>query len=226
MSKNYFKTYPFTTAGFFALPLIVLIFVMELYNPTTAPEGFKSFIIAFEFAKTPDQILTLFNGLSADDLARIDTGTYIDYVFLVCYVLFLIVFISKMIKVFSAKWLLIGIPLSIIILLADVYENVLLLQVTEIYTPISSDNLTPVLKILHKITWVKWSGLSVLFAFFSIVFLGKNQGTRLEAIVCAIPVLIGFFALSNNPTILSWFTVSIFMVFFVLVFFSFTYKMK
>lgn len=225
MQKSYFETHPIAKVGFFVIPLLIFIFLMEKHFPTMAPEGYKSFIIAFEFAKTPEQIHQLLKDLSPSIIQRINTGNYIDFGFMLTYVLFLIFLLRALSKAFSQKWILIGIPICIIILLADIYENVLLLQITSRYSSVVTDvELNSILKILHKITWVKWGGLSVIFTLIATELLKKNLRTSIQGMVCIIPILIGFFALSNNPKIVTWFTFSIFIVFFILIFFSFTYK--
>ncbi len=225
MKKGYFETYPIAKAGFFAFPLLIFIILMESYYPIVAPDGYKSFIIAFEFANTPEQIHTLLSGLSSATLDRIDLGNYIDFGFMLTYVLFLIIFIRATSKAFSRNWLLLGIPVCIIILFADFYENILLFQITDIYSPtVTNDELNSILQQLHPMTWIKWGGLSVVFAVISITFLEKKLRSTIEGWVCAVPFLISFFAFSDNPIIISWFTLSIFIVFFVLILFSFTYN--
>lgn len=227
MKEGYFQTHPFSKAGFFAIPLLLFVILMERYFPIVEPEGYNSFVIAFEFAKTPEQIHTLFSDLSPDEINKINIGNYIDFGFMLTYVSFLITFVFIASKVFAKRWLLVGIPLSVIILFADFYENILLLQITDIYTPLVRDiELKSILNILHKITWVKWGGLAVVFAVFSVKLLGKSLLTTIEGIVCIVPLIISFFALTNDPTVVWAFTFSIFVVFFVLIMFSFTYRDK
>jgi len=225
--KNFFKIRPFAKLGIIAIPLLIFMVLMENYFPKTYPEGFQSFIIAFEFAKTPEQIHQLFNGFTADTFRNINIGNYIDYGFMFTYTLFLVLFFKKAANTFNKKWLLTGIPLAIVILFADFLENIYLLQITDIYTPSVTDaDLNFVLRKLHIITWVKWGGLACIFALFSVKSMGKKILTHIEGVVFIIPLLLSFWALSNEPLAVSAFTLSIVLAFFLLLFYCFWFKAK
>jgi hypothetical protein len=211
----------------FAIPMLLYTISMEIFYPKTYPEGFQSFIVAFEFAKTPEQIHQLFNGFTSEIFRNINIGNYIDFGFMATYSMFLVLFFQKAAKTFNKKWLLFGIPLSVIVLLADVTENFFLLKITGIYTPVIADSeLTPVLQKLHIATWIKWGGLSVIFALFSVKSLGKRILSHIEGIVFFVPVLFSFWAISNDPMGVSRFTLSILLAFFLLLFYCFWHKDK
>jgi hypothetical protein len=225
--KKYFKTHPFAGIGMFAIPMLLYTISMEIFYPKTNPEGFQSFIIAFEFAKTPEQIHQLFNGFTAEIFRNINIGNYIDFGFMATYSMFLVLFFQKAAKIFNKKWLLLGIPLSVIVLLADIMENIFLLKITGIYSPaVASSELTAILQKLHIATWIKWGGLSVIFALFSIKSLGKKILSHIEGVTFVIPVLFSFWAISNDPMGVSRFTLSIFLAFLLLLFYCFWYKDK
>jgi len=225
--NNYFKTHPFAGIGMLAIPLLLYTVSMEIFFPKTNPEGFQSFIIAFEFAKTPDQINQLFSGFTADTFRNINIGNYIDFGFMFTYTMFLILFFNKAAKTFNKKWLYAGIPLSIVILLADIVENIYLLQITSIYSPtVNSADLASVLHKLHIITWVKWGGLAVIFVLFSIKSFGKKVFSHIEGVAFVVPIILSFWALSNDPMGVSRFTLSIVVAFFLLLFYCFWFKEK
>jgi hypothetical protein len=225
--RKYLKKHPFAKIGILAIPMLIFTVLMDIFFPKTNPDGFQSFIIAFEFAKTPGQIHQLFNGFTGETFSDINTGNYIDFGFMVTYTLFLVLFFKKAAKTFNKKWLLTGIPLSVIVLFADVMENVYLLQITQMYTPALADSdLIPVLNKLHIVTWVKWGGLAVIFALFSVRSMGRKIVSHIEGIVFIIPFLFGFWALSNDPIGISRFTLSIALAFFLLLFYCFWYKAK
>ena len=225
--KNYYKTHPFGGIGMLAIPMLLYTISMEIFLPKTNPEGFQSFIIAFEFAKTPEQIHQLFNGFTPDIFRKINIGNYIDFGFMLTYSMFLVLFFNKAAKTFDKRWLFAGIPLSLIVLLADVMENVYLLKITGIYTPSVTDSeLIPLLNKLHIATWIKWGGLSVIFALFSIKSLGKKVLSHVEGAVFVIPALFSFWALFNDPMGVSRFTLSIVLAFFLLCFYCFWHKDK
>jgi hypothetical protein len=225
--KNYFKTHPFAKVGIFAIPMLLFMVLMEIFFPKTHPEEFQSFIVAFEFANTPEQIHQLFSGFTADTFQNINIGNYIDFGFMVTYTLFLVLLFKNAATTFNKKWLLAGIPFSLMILLADVVENVYLLQITAIYSPDLSDaELISVLQKLHIVTWIKWGGLAVIFALFSVKSMGRRILSHIEGVVFIIPLLFSFWAIFNDPIGISRFTLSIALAFFLLLFYCFWHKAK
>lgn len=225
--NNYLKTHPFAGIGMLAIPMLFYTISMEIFFPKTNPEGFQSFIIAFEFARTPDQIHQLFNGFTSDIFRNINIGNYIDFGFLCTYSMFLVLFFKKAAQTFNKKWLLAGVPLSLVVMLADIVENVYLLKIIGIYTPLVTDSeLIPLLNKLHFATWLKWGGLSVIFALFSIKSLGKRILSHVEGVVFVIPILFSFWALTNEPMGVSRFTLSIVFAFFLLFLYCFWHKDK
>ena len=225
--KMYFKTHPFAGIALLAIPRLLFMILMEIYFPKSNPVGYQSFIVAFEFAKTPDQIHSLFNGYTAETFRNINIGNYFDFGFMISYSLFLGVFFYKAAKTFKKRWLMAGIPFSVTVLIADFIENTILLQITGLYTPeITDATLIPLLNKLHMVTWIKWGGLAVIFAIFSIKSIGPRVVSHIEGVVFIIPFIFSFWAISNEPMGVSRFTLSIALAFFLLLFYCFWYKTK
>ena len=223
--KKYFNKHPFAPTGLFIFPILVLVFFMEFYLPSDAPEGYKSFIVAFEFAKTPLEIQTLFTGLSSETIKNIDKANYIDFGFMLAYSLFLGLIFKKAAKVFKKRWLFLGIFLSAFIFLADFTENIFLLNITKIYLSGSEiEILISILKILHLVTWLKWGGLAMAFVLF---FFGMKKNTGLAKFTGAallLPFPLAFWALTHNPVAETWFVFSVFGAFAALFVFAFAFK--
>ena len=227
MIDNYFKNHPFGINGLFAFPLLVFVVLMGNYFPLKTPEGYQSFIIAFEFAKTIQDINLLFSGLSANEIQRIDIGNYIDFGFMLTYSLFLIFLFKKASIVFNKKWLKVGILLAMLALFSDILENLILLKITGIYLANLNESLfSPLLEKLHLITWLKWGTLAFTFLFFAVELIKNNWLLKTVAFFCILPFAFGIWALGNSPVSISAFTNSIFAVFAFLVIFSFFYKSK
>lgn len=227
MTGKYFYNYPFAKTGLLAIPLLLFIFMMKGFFPQSYQEGYKSFIVAFEFAKNPDEIHILFDGFSAEDFRKTDIGNYLDFGFMLTYTLFMVFFFKIGARYFQKKWLLTGIPLSVIVLIADVLENFLMLKITSIYTPdISNAELMPILKSLHIITWIKWGGLAIIFFLHSIKLMGRDLLKSILGAIYIIPLILAFPAFSNNPLWVSLFTHSIFSAFLLMFFNAFRYKRK
>ncbi len=223
--KDFFKARPFAKIGLLVIPLLLFTLAMEKYFPKNAPDGYESFIVAFEFANTPEQIHMLLNGLDSKTIRKINIGNYIDFGFMLTYSLFLFLFFKKGIGIFGKKWLAAGMVISGLILCADFAENLCLLKVTSIYSfNINDSELVPVLKLLHLFTWIKWLGLAIIFALYSIKLLGRKIVSNIGGIVLMSPILLSFWALTMDPMGISRFTLSIFLGFLILVFYSFSFK--
>ncbi len=223
--KNYTTTHPFSNLAWLAVPLLLLMVIMGRFFPATAPDGFDSFIIAFEFAKTPEDIQSLFGGLTQEQIQQTDTGNYIDFAFMLTYCLFLFFFTKKAAVLFQKKFLWMGISLILVILGADFLENLKLLSITEIYSQQKNTApLNPLLHQLHVITWIKWGGLAALFV---LLFFGLEKYRMWHWIAMAIlwfPVATGFWAFGNQPHALNVFTLSVFTSFGALLVYSIGYK--
>ncbi|MEN8117503.1 MAG: hypothetical protein ABFS16_11015 [Bacteroidota bacterium] len=222
---KYFRTHPFATGGLLVLPLLVFIILMNRYFPATAPDSFKSFIVAFEFATTPEHIHNLFNNMSAESIRNIDYGNYIDFGFMLTYSVLLAFLFVKAARIFKKKWLYLGIPISIIVFLADFTENIFLLKITGIY--VSGLNETVLIAILEKLqvaTWTKWGGLAFGFLLFYEVMLRLNWFYKIIGLACLFPFLYILATGLQTPSEITIFTLSVFIIFFVLILFSFTYK--
>ena len=223
---NIFKNRPFSINGLLAVPILFFTIIMGSYFPKIAPdEGFKSFILAFEFAQTPEETNSLFENLSEETIKNINTGIYIDYGFMVVYSLFLMLFFIKSTQISNVKWLLGGIPLTIVIFLGDFFENIFLLKITHIYSSgLNKTMLESILQDLNIITWIKWEGLAIAFLMISIYLFKGKWLSKIGAIFCILPFLLSFIALNNSPFVLSLFTLSIFVGFGVLIFYSFLFR--
>lgn len=219
---SYCKKHPFAPAGFFIFPILALVISMEFYLPSNQPEGYKSFIVALEFAKTPTEIQNLFSGLSQNTIQNIDKANYIDFGFMLAYCLFLGLMFQKASSVFKRRWLLWGVFLSFVIFLADFSENLVLLNITKIYRlETGTDSLLPVLKNLRLFTWLKWGGLALTFVLF---FFGMKKNTGLSKFIGAallLPFPLAFWAFTHNPAVETGFVFSVFGAFAALFVFAF-----
>ena len=220
--KKYLKIHPFARTGLFIFPILIMVLFMEFYLPSDAPEGYKSFIVAFEFARTPAEIQTLFADLEPEEIKNIDIANYIDFGFMLAYSLFLGLLFKKSVSVFKKRWLIWGAIFSVFIFLADLAENIFLLHITRIYSSGSDIEIfTATLKNLHLATWLKWGGLSVFFILF---FFGikKNSGlAKFTSGALLLPFPLAIWALSHNPVAETWFVFSVFGAFAALFVFAF-----
>lgn len=218
---NIFKS-SFSKIGLLAIPLLIGIVAMNVFFPKESPDDYSSFIIAFEFVKTPAETLQLFellnptpesiNSLSIQEkIVGLNIGNYLDFLFMACYSLFLFLFFKKAAPHYNLKWLKFGMPLAILALLTDVGENICLINIANAYP--SELEMQPFLNILPFFVWTKWLALAVALALASIAFLmGKKLITKLLAFVLIIPILLGIMSLiTQSSLMIDGFTASIFI---------------
>jgi hypothetical protein len=223
--KKYLDSHPFAKAGLFAISLLFFIVGMDHYFPKNAPAGYKSFIVAFEFARTPEDVHALLDSLSVTEIINTETGNYIDFGFMLFYSVFLSLFFLQASSVFNKKWAFLGIPLSIVVFFADLFENVILLKITKAYLAALQDSVfLPLLKGLHLITSIKWFGLAAAFFMVSILLFRKGWLSKFAAISAILPLGIAIGGNMQSPNGITLFTNSIFLAFGVLILYSFIFR--
>lgn len=213
---------PFAKLGLFAVPLIIGIVAMNVFFPKESPDDYSSFIIAFEFAKTPEQITALFDLLTpaedatsslsvAEKITGLNIGNYIDFFFMLTYSSFLFLFFKKAALHYNLKWLKLAMPLAILAFISDIGENVFLLKIANAYP--ETTKITEALSVLPFFVWTKWLALALICALGSIAFLlGKRLITKLLAFVLIIPIILGVMALVTQAALMiDGFAVSIFI---------------
>ena len=223
--KNYFKTHPYAKIGLLVIPVGVLTILMGNYFPEFKPDGFPNFIVAFEFAKTLQDLNLLLGSLSPIEIGKIDTGNYFDFGFMVAYSLFLVLFFRKTYKIFGSRFLLAGFPLIIMILAADFHENILLLKITGTYlkTGIIA-GMQPLLDQLQIVTWLKWGGLALAFFLLFFVLIKGKSLSKIAAVFCLLPLIHGILYWVIPMFTITGFTLSVFGAFGVLFVYSFVFR--
>ena len=226
--KSYFKLHPFAKASaLLTLFMLLFLLLMSFYFPAKGANGFSSFIVAFEFAKSVSEINSLFRGMSPAEIKNVDIGNILDFGFMISYSLFIVMLYKTASKVFERKWLLIGIPLASIIFLSDFIENLTLFEITKNYLAAGNEaDFIFLLKKLHLVTWIKWAGLAFSFLLFASVLVTQKWGYLIFAAICTLPTLYIIFLSNASPYELSIFTELIFLSFFALILFSLTFNTK
>lgn len=223
--KRYLNTHPYAKIGLLAIPLVVLTVLMGFYFPEFKPKGYPNFIVAFEFAKTLKELTLLLSPMSPAEIENVDIGNYIDFCYMVIYSLFLLLFFRKAWKIQGSRFLLAGMLLSIIILAADFYENILLLEITDSYSKNGIiPDLQPLLDQLHFATWIKWGGLAVAFFLLFFVFIRGKFLSKIVAVFCLLPIIEAILLWITSLFSVSDFTLSVFAVFTVLFVYSFAFR--
>lgn len=224
--KLYLRTHPFSKIGLTSVVFILFFMIlMNITFPNKPIEGYGSFIIAFEFARSVSDIQLVLNGLTLAEIKNTDLGNYFDFGFMLSYSCFLVLMFLKFSKVFQQRRILFGVILVATVLFSDFFENRILLQITSVFTKHENLNLMlPLLEKLNLITCTKWSSLAVLFVLFASRLLRLNFFYKILGVVCLLPTLFGILATNQHPANIGLFTSSIFGAFGVLFLFSFVFK--
>lgn len=213
LSSTFLQQRPFAKAGLFAIPLIICIMVMGQHFPKGEVAGYKSKIIAFEFVKNEADVRTVLDSLSAEELAGMDRGNYIDFAFMLCYGSFISFFFLLAYRQLGTKWLQVGILLGGIVFLGDLLENIQLLNITRAYAsdPAQMD-IGAFIGQLQWFTWIKWIGLGVALAMAAYVLQQLGGVWQWIGWGFFVPFLLSVVAFVNQtPVWIERFTLSIFL---------------
>ena len=124
---------------------------------------YRAPIMAFEFAKTPADLMPIFG--PANDPAQaarqdaMDKGHDGDWVFLIIYNLYIASFFMACYRKTGRKLMLLGLLIAITAALTDIWENAILRDLTRALD--DTDAATVLLGQLHSATWAKWFALGL-----------------------------------------------------------------
>lgn len=125
------------------------------------PAGMRTPIVAFELARTREEVETMFGRSHAPERAAwqraMDRGNYADFVFLLVYGAFLVSF-SRALAASGSRWAELGRRLAPLPAAMDVFENLQLLAITR---SLGSDY-AEALSRLQLFTWGKWFALAIV----------------------------------------------------------------
>lgn len=192
-----------TLTFFFGIMTLVIGIIMMFYFPQSAdlPHGFTSPIIAFEFAKVPEDLLYL-TGTGVTEVinrSQMNAGHQWDMIFPFFYggFIFLLLWQSYINGQGIAAF---GMLVALLIIPFDIHENLTLLEITSVLeqgnSPVDS------LQHLPLATWLKWAAIGISIGVLSLVlyFQKKYLSAILSDIVA---LLIGITWLSGDMPIIA-----------------------
>ena len=172
----------------FGIATVILGLIMLFVFPSSAElsAGFRTPIIAFEFAKT-DADLAFLSGDSA--MARLNrkkmnAGHRWDMVFPFAYAGFVALLLLQSVKR-GQYWLALAIPIALLIIPFDLRENTILLAITNALDNSASTEV--LLQELHVATWLKWGALGISIAALAVGSIAEKA--RLSASLAAVTSL-------------------------------------
>ena len=199
--------------------MLVTSIVLLIFNPkpqNNLPEGFHTPIIAFEFIKTHQEVKHFFQ---VDDLNtymyKFDMVNRIDFIFMVCYSLFLASMAWTFYKITKFWPMLIAAFLSLLAWPADALENIQIAKIAEHY---HNGDIQDYLHYLNIFTWLKWGALAGTFLIMSNYFYKKGVFNIFTAIITTttfILAMVAFFQRSFINELMSTFVVLSFLMLFI-----------
>jgi hypothetical protein len=179
----------FRVAAWMGLLSIAMTVVLVLLFPARMgplPSGMRTPILAFELARTRDEVETMFG--SADGPERnawrraMDAGNYADFAFMVIYGLFFFSFARALTASHGHRLLKFAPYLAVLPPVMDVLENLQLLAIT---SSLGGDY-AAALSCLQLFTWCKWIPIAVLYASWIPGFWGRCAVGRSGAVLAAL----------------------------------------
>jgi len=185
------QKYTLLTSAFFGLATIFLGAILLGIFPSTAElaEGFRTPVIAFEFAKTESELSFLSGQSEISRLNReqMDAGhSTWDMVFPFAYSGF-IAFLLLRIKKQGRSFIWLGVAFAVFIIPFDINENLTLLQITSALA--GSSSIETLLLQLHLATWLKWGAIGASIAVLAGGYvMNKNYLSATVAALAAIGI--------------------------------------
>lgn len=163
---------------------VIMLFVFP--SQAELSEGFRTPIIAFEFAKSPADVefLSGSDAIAVENREMMDEGHRWDAVFPFAYAGFIACLLLHLASR-GYRWLWLAVPVALLIIPLDLRENAVLLAITDALE--KGDPVEHLLAELHTATWLKWGALGVSLGALAIGFAADRA--YLPAAVSAIAAL-------------------------------------
>ncbi|WP_269621462.1 hypothetical protein [Zhongshania sp. BJYM1] len=163
-------------AAIFGSATIMLGIAMLFVFPLSADlsEGFRTPIIAFEFAQTEEDLSFLSGSTESSRLNRekMDAGHVWDMVFPFAYAGF-IALTAIQLASRGRRFIYAGAVLAVLIIPLDINENLTLLKITEALG--NSVSIGTLLLELHTATWLKWGAIGISISVLALGFAASKE---------------------------------------------------
>lgn len=216
----------FRHAFYAGAAVIFLSIVLLASGPQKAaglPAGFYTPVVAFEFIQSRTEVLELFGNTASTErnslITAMDRTNRIDFVYMLAYTAFLVIFSAACFRITGSRWFLVPIGIAIVVLAADALENIQLLAIT---AKIDASDISHELLLLHISTWIKWGGLSAVF--LALIPFMKSAGIygRIITALSICTAFTGIAAFIHRSVLNELFALMTALMFMMLIVFSFT----
>ncbi len=217
--------YPLRSLGYFILPLAVCLVLMRgvpLPNEK-AVAPYNSLILALEFVHSADDVFDALDPLSDSEILALDKVNYYDFLFMLVYSWLLGTFIYQLGSSIAQRPVKSLAPIAIVIFLADLLENIMMLNITSLYLKGQSD-FTPFSNFLPLFTWTKWALLAITFAGLGIVLIQRGSMSKVFSVFMFLPAILLALSVVDYYSWVNRFTSSIFLSFAILIIFALSFK--
>jgi len=205
----------FRVAAWIGVALLAVTAVLLAVLPKHAgelPHGFRTPILAFEFARTHAEIEALFGAPGSTERAALvrgmDRGNTIDFLFMVVYSAFLAFFALGTARLAGRRYALVAVvaPLAA---LADCCENLQLFAITAHL----GGNYDDALSRLLVFTWLKWGGLAFSLTWLSPFLLREGGVERVTGVLAATAGLLAVLAALSRGLLTEAFSAALSLTF-------------
>ncbi len=220
------KNRPFFKSGLIGIGVVVVSLVLMAINPAEAPkmpDGFSTPILAFEFARTEQEVVDLFGSdpaVRAELVRAFDLGSWVDFGYMLLYAGFLFLFAVQVVKVNGRSLFYLAAAFAVIIFVGDLLENVQLLGITAALGGEYGRQLT----LLPIFTWIKWGGLAVYFLLLTPYFFTQTLFARIIGILAIVTFTIGGIAFLNRSAFNEYYAKAVAGMFVLMIVYSFITK--
>lgn len=175
-------------AALFGIATLALGVIMLFIFPSeaTLAEGFRTPIIAFEFAASEADVAFL-SGTEPSSVANramMDAGHRWDMAFPFAYAGFIALLLLHL-AARGHRWLWLAIPVALLIIPLDIQENRVLIAITRALE--NGATIAHLLRELHTATWLKWGAMGVSLAALALGLVADKA--YVAALVSAVAAL-------------------------------------
>ena len=222
------KNNPYRYIAYLGLSLVLMSIVLMAIMPHKVhnlPDGLKTPILGFEFAQSTHDIYGIFyneiGNIDQNIVASMDLGNILDFVYMIQYSLFLMLFCLITFRLTKKYVLFIPAFLSILALAGDALENSQLLGIT---TNLASGDYMHQLFYLHYFTWIKWASLSLIFLMLPLFIYRKGLLSKICVILGSVIFGLGAVSFFHRSIANELFSLSIAIMFILLIVYSFSFN--
>jgi len=222
------KNNPYRFIAYLGISLIIMSIVLMFIMPHKVhrlPHGFITPVLAFEFAQTSYDIYGIFydeaGKISRDTVASMDLGNILDFIYMTQYSLFLLLFSLITFRITKKYILFLPALLSLMALAGDVFENIQLMGITSM---LENGEYQQQLFYLHYFTWFKWASLSLIFLMIPLFIYKKGIFSAITLTMGLIVFILGAISFFHRSFFNELFSLSIAVMFLLLIIYSFAYK--